>query len=137
MLRNITKSLRSVVERSIAKSYETKKNTSSNGVSHEDTMVPLPKSLNMELEEAARELKKKQISELDKLKGHLDFQQYAIKGDDDQWNEALKIKDSTKVAKLISVKTGEKRSLDDNTASEDSNEKVKKKKKHKEKKNKV
>ena len=95
MLRNITKSLRSVVERSIAKSYETKKNASSNGVSHEDTMVPLPKSLNMELEEAARELKKKQISELDKLKGHLDFQQYAIKGDDDQWNEALKIKDST------------------------------------------
>lgn len=91
----------------------------------------------MELEEAARELKKKQISELDKLKGHLDFPQYAIKGDDDQWNEALKIKDSTKVAKLISVKTGEKRLLDDNTALEDSNEKVKKKKKHKEKKNKL
>ena len=135
MLRNLTKSLRAVQERSIAKSFESKKVDNVNGVSQEDKMAPLPISLNSELEEAAKDLKLKQTAELNKLKGHLDFQQYAIKGNDDQWNDALKIKDTSKIAKLISVKTGEKRPVSEQEALDDNHDKAKKKKKHKDKTN--
>ena len=133
MLRNLTKSLRAVQERSIAKSLETKNLNGVNGVDKEGKMAPLPTSLDSELEEAAKDLKKKQMSELNKLKGHLDFQQYAIKGNDDQWSDALKIKDTTKIAKLVSVKTGEKRPLQEHTVLEENNEKPKKNKKPKDK----
>ena len=133
MLRNLTKSLRAVQERSIAKSFESKKGDNPNGVSQEDKMTPLSMSLNSELEEAAKDLKIKQTAELNKLKGHLDFQQYSIKGNDDQWNEALKIKDTSKIAKLISVKTGEKRLLPEHEELDGNNDKTKKKKKHKDK----
>ena len=133
MLRNLTKSLRAVQELSIENSFKSKKRESVNGVSQEEKMVPLVSSLSSELEEAAKELKKKQKSELDTLKGHLDFQQYAIKGNDDQWGEALKIKDKSKIAKLISVKTGEKRPLQEQTISDENNDRVKKNKKQKDK----
>jgi len=133
MLRNLTKSLKAVQERSIAKSLETKNLNGVNGVDKEGKMAPLPTSLDSELEEAAKDLKKKQMSELNKLKGHLDFQQYAIKGSDDQWSDALKIKDTTKIAKLVSVKTGEKRPLQEHTVLDENNEKPKKNKKPKDK----
>ena len=117
-------------ERSIAQSFQSKKSEVVNGNS-EDKMAPLSVSLNSELEEAAKELKVKQISELNKLKGHLDFQQYAIKGNDDEWDQALKIKDTTKIAKLVSVKTGEKRVLQEQESLDENTNKMKKKKKHK------
>ena len=118
-------------ERSIAKSFQSKQSEGINGNSQEEKMAPLSVSLNSELEEAAKELKVKQISELNKLKGHLDFQQYAIKGNDDEWDQALKIKDTTKIAKLVSVKTGEKRVLQEQESQDENTNKVKKKKKHK------
>ena len=118
-------------ERSIAQSFQSKKSEVVNGNSEEDKMAPLSVSLNSELEEAAKELKVKQISELNKLKGHLDFQQYAIKGNDDEWDQALKIKDTTKIAKLVSVKTGEKRVLQEQESLDENTNKMKKKKKHK------
>ena len=133
MLRNLTKSLRAVQEKSIAKTLETRK---TNGTSQNEKMSPMAISLNSELEDAAKELKMKQMSELNKLKGHLDFQQYAIKGNDDEWNEALKIKDSSKIAKLISVKTGEKREMQEEIEQNGHN-KSKKKKKDKEKSKKI
>ena len=102
-----------------------------------EKMNPMSVSLNSELEDAAKELKIKQMTELNKLKGHLDFQQYAIKGNDDQWNDALKIKDSGKIAKLISVKTGEKREMQEDAVEQNGHSKVKKKKKDKEKSKKV
>ena len=134
MLRNLTKSLRAVQEKSIAKTLETRK---TNGTSQNEKMSPMAISLNSELEDAAKELKLKQMSELNKLKGHLDFQQYAIKGNDDQWNEALKIKDASKVAKLISVKTGEKREMQEDTIEQNGHNKSKKKKKDKDKSRKI
>ena len=137
MLRNLTKSLRSVQEQSIAKTLEGKKSNLSNGSSQIEKMTPMNISLNSELEDAAKELKIKQMSELNKLKGHLDFQQYAIKGNDDQWNEALKIKDPSKIAKLISVKTGEKREIQEEEIEHNGHNKSKKKKKDKEKSKKI
>ena len=134
MLRNLTKSLRTVQEKSIAKMLDTRK---TNGQSQIEKMNPMSVSLNSELEDAAKELKIKQMTELNKLKGHLDFQQYAIKGNDDQWNDALKIKDSGKIAKLISVKTGEKREMQEDAVEQNGHSKVKKKKKDKEKSKKV
>jgi N-acetyltransferase 10 len=133
MLRNLTKSLRMVQEQSIAKSFQSKKIEVLNGSSQEGLMAPLPVGLNSELEEAAKELKMKQVSELNKLKGHLDFQQYAIKGNDDEWDQALKIKDTTKIAKLVSVKTGEKRASHEQEPLDESTNNLKKKKKHKDK----
>ena len=135
MLRNLTKSLRMSQEQFIAKSFQGKKSEVVNGGSQEGQMAPLSVSLNSELEEAAKELKMKQVSELNKLKGHLDFQQYAIKGNDDEWDQALKIKDTTKIAKLVSVKTGEKRTLQEKELLEESTNKIRKKKKHKDKSN--
>ena len=134
MLRNLTKSLRAVQEKSIAKTLETRK---TNGTSQNEKMSPMAISLNSELEDAAKELKMKQMSELNKLKGHLDFQQYAIKGNDDQWNEALKIKDASKVAKLISVKTGEKREMQEDAIEQNGHNMSKKKKKDKDKSRKI
>ena len=136
MLRNLSKSLRAVQEQSIAKSLgSAKKGEYVNSVSQNGKMAPLSISLNSELEEAEKELKKKQKSELDKLKGHLDFQQYAIKGNDEQWDEALTIKDKSKIGqlKLVSVKTAEKRPLQDQTITDENSavEGFKKKKKQK------
>merc|ERR1719436_683109 len=65
MLRNLTKSLRAVQERSIAKTLETRK---TNGASQNEKMSPMATSLNSELDDAAKELKMKQMSELNKLK---------------------------------------------------------------------
>ena len=99
-------------------------------------MTPLPNSLDSELDAAAKELKKKQKVELGKLKEHIDFQQYAIKGDDNEWKEALKIKDKSKIGKgnlTVSVKTGEKRLSQDQAEDENSARKKKKKPKSKEK----
>ena len=134
MLRNLTKSLRAAQEQAVAKALESaKKGEYVNSVSQNGKMVPLSMSLNSELEEAEKELQKKQKSELDKLKGHLDFQQYAIKGNDEQWKEALTIKDQSRIDKLkmVSVKTAEKRPLQDQTLADENSatEGFKKKKK--------
>merc|ERR1712029_366338 len=96
-------------------------------------MMPLASSMNDELEEAARELKAKQQRELDKMKLGMDLSQYHIKGDDKQWEQALK---GQKSSKVLSVKTGEKRLADEikATAGEDDGEKQPSKEKKKNKK---
>ncbi|XP_015117202.1 RNA cytidine acetyltransferase [Diachasma alloeum] len=63
------------------------------------------KSLQQELDVAARELKLKQRVELDRLKRE-NFEQYAIKGSEEEWSHVLKSKGSKS---LVSVKSGEKR----------------------------
>ncbi|CAK9804768.1 RNA cytidine acetyltransferase [Anthophora plagiata] len=84
------------------------------------------KSLHDELETAAKELKAKQKAELEKLKKE-NLEQYAIKGTDTDWNDALSGK---KTKKLISIKSGEKRAPEDDSTVEVQKKQFKKKKKH-------
>ncbi|CAL7945133.1 unnamed protein product [Xylocopa violacea] len=83
-------------------------------------------SLHDELETAAKELKAKQKAELAKLKKE-NLEQYAIKGTDTDWNDALSGKKSKT---LISVKSGEKRASEDDNALEIPKKQFKKKKRH-------
>lgn len=82
-------------------------------------------SLHEELETAAKELKAKQQAELAKLKKE-NLEQFAIKGSEDEWNNVLSGKKSKN---LISIKSGEKRLLEDNNALEQPKKQFKKKKK--------
>lgn len=61
---------------------------------------PVAQSMHQELEEAAKELEKKQKKELEKLKKE-NLSQFAIKGSEQEWDKALKSKGTKK---LISVK---------------------------------
>lgn len=63
------------------------------------------KSLQLELDVAAKDLKHKQKLELERLKKE-NFDQYAIKGSEEEWSNVLKTKGTKS---LISVKSGEKR----------------------------
>ena len=134
MLRKLSTNLRASQEAAIAKSISS--NAKKAGKS--PSMKPLASSMNDELEEAAEELKQKQQEELDKLKLNMDFSQYKIKGDDDQWNSALKGSGGKPLKSLgmLSVKTGEKRLADQiaeagQNGGEESRKKKKKAKKSK------
>ncbi|CAG7818349.1 unnamed protein product [Allacma fusca] len=72
------------------------------------SMVPVNESLAEELGKAEKELKLKQQEELEQLKKD-DLSQYAIKGSEEEWSNALTSKSSTSV----SIKVGEKRLGDD------------------------
>lgn len=64
------------------------------------TLGPVAQSMHQELEEAAKELEKKQKKELQKLKNE-NLSQFAIKGSEQEWDNVLKSKGHKK---LISVK---------------------------------
>ncbi|XP_076249506.1 RNA cytidine acetyltransferase l(1)G0020 isoform X1 [Calliopsis andreniformis] len=83
-------------------------------------------SLHDELETAAKELKAKQKAELEKLKRE-NLEQYAIKGSETEWNDALTGKKSKN---LISIKTSEKRISEDDNALEPQKKQSKKRKKN-------
>uniref|UniRef100_A0A803T6I8 RNA cytidine acetyltransferase n=1 Tax=Anolis carolinensis TaxID=28377 RepID=A0A803T6I8_ANOCA len=72
----------------------------------EIVMEPTLKSLNEDLEEAAKEFQEKHKQDVGKLKD-LDLSQYVIRGDDEEWNEVL-----TKAgqnASIVSLKSDKKR----------------------------
>ncbi|RLW10107.1 hypothetical protein DV515_00002526 [Chloebia gouldiae] len=72
-------------------------------------MEPTLKSLNDDLEEAAKEFQQKHKQEVMKLK-EMDLTQYIIRGDDEEWNEVLsKAGQNTSV---ISLKSEKKRKLE-------------------------
>ncbi|XP_007885821.1 RNA cytidine acetyltransferase [Callorhinchus milii] len=71
-------------------------------------MEPTIKSLSEDLEEAAKEFQEKHKHEVEKLKG-MDLTQYAIRGNEDEWNEVLKTAGHS--ATVISIKS-DKRKLD-------------------------
>ncbi|OXA52954.1 RNA cytidine acetyltransferase [Folsomia candida] len=83
------------------------------------SMEPLSQSLEDEFKNAEKDLKKKQKVELEKLKGD-DFSQFAIKGTDEVWSNALQTMELP-AGSSITIKSGEKR-----LAEEDSGEKKKK-----------
>merc|ERR1712130_998568 len=91
--------------------------------------VGLP-NLGEELTEAAEELEKKQKKEAKQLFVNKNLSEYVIKGTDSEWGAAL---EGSK-AKVVSVKTGEKRPLEtDSEAKTKENREPDKKKKHKKK----
>ncbi|XP_069821292.1 RNA cytidine acetyltransferase isoform X2 [Dendropsophus ebraccatus] len=75
----------------------------------EIVMEPTLKSLNEDLEEAAKEFQQKHQEEVQKLKG-INLSQYVIRGDDEEWNEVLK--KSGQNTSIVSVKSDKKRKLD-------------------------
>ncbi|NXG41230.1 NAT10 acetyltransferase, partial [Psilopogon haemacephalus] len=71
-------------------------------------MEPMLKSLNDDLEEAAKEFQKKHKEEVGKLK-EMDLTQYIIRGDDEEWDEVLS--KAGQNASVVSLKS-EKRKLE-------------------------
>ncbi|XP_013931419.1 PREDICTED: N-acetyltransferase 10 [Thamnophis sirtalis] len=75
-------------------------------VMKEVIMEPTLKSLNEDLEEAAKEFQEKHKNEIGKLKD-LDLSQYVIRGDDEEWNEVLS--KAGQDASVVSLKSDKKR----------------------------
>nr|CAH7719156.1 unnamed protein product [Callosobruchus chinensis] len=71
------------------------------GAKKEVELTPVAKSMHDELEEAAKELKKKQKKELEKLKNE-NLDQFAIKGSESEWGKVLSGKGKKQ---LISIKS--------------------------------
>ncbi|XP_075694115.1 RNA cytidine acetyltransferase [Rhinoderma darwinii] len=74
----------------------------------EIVMEPTLKSLNEDLEEAAKEFQQKHQEEVEMLKG-VNLSQYVIRGEDEEWNDVLKTGQN---ASIVSVKSGQKRKLE-------------------------
>ncbi|XP_009562715.2 RNA cytidine acetyltransferase [Cuculus canorus] len=72
-------------------------------------MEPTLKSLNDDLEEAAKEFQEKHKREVGKLK-EMDLRQYIIRGDDEEWNEVLS--KAGQNASVVSLKSDKKRKLE-------------------------
>ncbi|KAJ7396528.1 RNA cytidine acetyltransferase [Pitangus sulphuratus] len=72
-------------------------------------MEPTLKSLNDDLEEAAKEFQEKHKQDVMKLK-EMDLTQYIIRGDDEEWNEVLS--KAGQNASVVSVKSEKKRKLE-------------------------
>ncbi|NXV11955.1 NAT10 acetyltransferase, partial [Cepphus grylle] len=72
-------------------------------------MEPTLKSLNDDLEEAAKEFQEKHKQEVGKLK-EMDLTQYIIRGDDEEWNEVLS--KAGQNASVVSLKSEKKRKLE-------------------------
>merc|ERR1712117_428236 len=107
MLRKYTANIKGCQEAVIASSLASKVSQGEAKASAV-SKAPLAGSMNDELE-AAADLKAKQQRELEKMKLGLDLSQYAIKGNDKEWEAALA---NGKSSKTLSVKTGEKRLAD-------------------------
>ncbi|XP_078540379.1 RNA cytidine acetyltransferase isoform X1 [Lissotriton helveticus] len=75
----------------------------------EIVMEPTLRSLNEDLEEAAREFQDKHNQETAKLKG-MDLTQYMIRGEDEEWNDVLK--KAGQNTSIISVKSDKKRKFE-------------------------
>uniref|UniRef100_A0A182J3W1 RNA cytidine acetyltransferase n=1 Tax=Anopheles atroparvus TaxID=41427 RepID=A0A182J3W1_ANOAO len=73
-----------------------------------DNLVPLKQTLNEELAGDVKRLERQQKKERSKLK-KLELDEYAIKGTDEEWNSVLSKSKST----IVSIKSGEKRLLDE------------------------
>lgn len=91
LIRRCVQYLNNALERDLEKSLAPKKNIH---------VTPVPDSIFEELEEAAKELKKKQLKELEKLKNE-NLTHFAIKGSEEEWQKALTGKNKKSI---VSVK---------------------------------
>ncbi|KAM9854883.1 RNA cytidine acetyltransferase [Aulostomus maculatus] len=72
------------------------------------TMEPTVRSLNDDLNEAAKEFEEKHKQDVEKVK-EMDLEEYRIRGDDEEWDQVLKKAGNTAV---VSIKSDKKRKLD-------------------------
>lgn len=93
-MKKITKKIRSVMETTIE---DTMLNTSDLNTGH--NMVATKQTFADELNDAAKELERKQKQELKRLKRE-NLSNFAIKGTDEEWGKAL----STNKSSIVSVK---------------------------------
>ncbi|XP_066439613.1 RNA cytidine acetyltransferase [Eleutherodactylus coqui] len=99
IIRKIVQLFRTIQEKAVEDEMVTTK---------EVIMKPTLKSLNEDLDEAAKEFQQKHEEEVQKLKG-INLSQYVIKGEDDEWNDVLK--KTGKNTSIVSVKSGMKHKL--------------------------
>ncbi|XP_035653849.1 RNA cytidine acetyltransferase [Oncorhynchus keta] len=74
-------------------------------VSKDISMEPTVKTLNDDLDEAAKEFQEKHKQDMEKVK-EMDLQQYLIRGDDEEWDQVLK---KAGQAAVVSIKSDKKR----------------------------
>nr|XP_054761820.1 RNA cytidine acetyltransferase-like [Lytechinus pictus] len=91
IVRKVVAELNSILEREVEKGMAEERIVS---------MEPTRQTMAQELDEAAAEIEAKQKKELEALKG-LDLRKYAIKGQESEWDDALK---SGKKKNVISIK---------------------------------
>lgn len=104
IIRRFTQFIDQVLEKAIEENFENPE---------APIMKPLQKTLEDDLAKTQKSLKKKQKTELEKLKlEHLN--QYAIKGTEQDWSQALQ-----KNKGIVSIKSGEKRQLTEEIVFED------------------
>uniref|UniRef100_A0A674DA45 RNA cytidine acetyltransferase n=1 Tax=Salmo trutta TaxID=8032 RepID=A0A674DA45_SALTR len=72
-------------------------------VSKDISMEPTVKTLNDDLNEAAKEFQEKHKQDMEKVK-EMDLQQYLIRGDDEEWDQVLKKAGQTAVVKSFDKK---------------------------------
>ncbi|KAG5672313.1 hypothetical protein PVAND_002447 [Polypedilum vanderplanki] len=116
-IRKLTKNLLQIMEKTIESEM-----LDEGQLNEGKEFKPLEQTIEEELDEEAKKLEKKQKKELIKLKKE-SLAQYAIKGTNEDWSKALK---SGNNKSIISVKSGEKRSFeneDDEIASNEQKEK--------------
>ncbi|XP_053686270.1 RNA cytidine acetyltransferase [Sabethes cyaneus] len=104
-IKKLTKYINSTIERNIESTMvnESELNTGTD-------LVMLDKTINDELADDVKQLRKKQKKDLARLKRE-DMKEYAIKGTDEEWKNVLKTSKPT----IISIKSGEKRMIEDNS----------------------
>ncbi|MFT7814465.1 RNA cytidine acetyltransferase [Arapaima gigas] len=79
--------------------------------SKEITMEPTIRSLNEDLDEAAKEFQEKHKKEMEKIKD-MNLTEYMIRGNDEEWDQVLKMAGHTAI---VSIKSDKKRKLEDVT----------------------
>jgi len=79
-------------------------------------MEPTARSLNEDLDEAAKEFQDRHKQDLEKIKD-MDLSQYMIRGDDEEWDQVLKKAGKTAV---VSIKSDKKRKFEGGNQKEDS-----------------
>lgn len=90
LIRRCVQYLNEILEKDVEKTLTSKKDVN---------MTPVLKSMQEELNEAATELQKKQKKELEKLKKD-NLSQFAIKGSEDEWGKALKVKGGKNIVSI-------------------------------------
>lgn len=104
-MKKISKALRKIMEAEIESELFPENNSAT--TKFLSNAKPL-ESVDKELDTAAKDISAKQKKELEKLKRD-NLSQFAIKGDDDEWNKAI---GSSKTS-VISVKSGNKRTVEE------------------------
>lgn len=105
LIRKLVQVFTSIQEKAIEAQMVTAKDVS---------MEPTVRSLNDDLNEAAKEFEERHKQDVEKVKD-MDMEEYRIRGDDEEWDQVLKKAGNTSI---VSIKSDKKRKLDGGNAKE-------------------